>query len=316
MRKIKTIIWLARAALLCALCFYGTAVQADGQKPVGNKSLPAPSTPIEAATRGWLAFLAYQGGFTTPEFHALNQTPNIMLFHDGRLIFRDDNLPYNAPNRRREMWREAKISPEVLKAFIAKAKEIEFLTVQPPPAEKPKPDANGMIRARPVICDAATTILGLELSDQQSEKRVGKQVQTSRIVSEYALGAFADEDKDNRYVQSLLTFEKTLQNLRPKESKRYEPDAIRVSFLGANSRGVAPIEPGVVIPAWPLVDKPNIEGANFYSGKEAQTLIELLGKNSTVSVGGQPLTAIWTPAIGVPQNAPEKPTVPQLDTRQ
>jgi hypothetical protein len=298
MRKAKPIN-LKLCAALCALSFSGAAAHADFQKSTGDKTPPKASTPVEAATRGWLAFLAYQGGFTPPEFHVLNQTPSIMLFNDGRLVWRDDNLPYNAPNRRREMWREAKISAPAMKAFIAKAQEIKFLTIQPPQPKPLIPDANGVLRARPVICDAATTILGLQMTEKQGKRQVEK----SRVISEYALGAFAAEDKDNPYIQALLTLEKTLQNLRPKVSKRYEPDAIRVTFLGANSRGVAPVEPGVAIPAWPLEDNPYVEGVNISSGAAAKTLIELLSKTPTVSIEGQQLTAIWTPAIGVPQNA-------------
>ena len=137
-----------------------------------------------------------------------------------------------------------------------------------------------------------------------------------RVVSEYALGAFGDEDKNNHYIQSLLRMEKLLLNLRPKESKRYEPESIRVTFMNSNSRGSAPAETDVIVPAWPLADLPKVDEANIYSGADAKKLIEILSEKSVVKIGDAVYTAIWTPAIEIPQSIPDKPAIGYIAPKQ
>jgi len=310
--------------LLAGLLLLTSALGAKAETRVtpDEVSEPPKSTPstvseaavprfVEAAPKDWLAFLAFQGGFMVAEYSVLNQTPHIILFQDGRLVWRDDNIRYDAPNRSRDMWREAKISPEELKAFVTKADALKFFAIQPSPEVASKPDKDGLIHIRPVLCDAATTVLGFRRTIKIPSLLGGATTyHNQRVISEYALGAFGDEDKDNPYIQSLLSMQKMLQDLRPKESKRMEPDAIRVTFFGGPARGMAPIEEGVVIPVWPFAEKPDVENANIFSGTQAKTLIEQLAKSPHVQIGEQSYVAIWSPAIAVPQNLPEKASAP------
>ena len=286
--------------LLAALLASTPFARAEETKPVSTPEKPA--TVVEKAPNNWLAFLSYQGGFTPIEYHALNQTPYIMLFQDGRLFWRDDNIKYDAPNRSREMWREAELSPAAFQDFKAKAREIEFLTIQKPEEVAPNPHENGMIALRPQICDAATTVIGLQ---ERVPSKTKNAIYKQRMISEYALGAFSDEGKDNRYIQSLLQMQKMLQELRPKESKRYEPKSIRVTFMNSNTRGTVVVEPEKIVPVWPLADTPNVDDANIYSGADEKKLVEILTENPLVKIGDAVYTAIWAPAIAVPKNLPK-----------
>ena len=93
--KIKFLISICVALFLVASA-HANEMKAETTKVVEIKN-------EEFAPKDWLAFVAYQGGFTTPEIYILGKTPYVMLFQDGRLIFRDEYAgPW--PRRGRQLY--------------------------------------------------------------------------------------------------------------------------------------------------------------------------------------------------------------------
>ena len=271
-------IWMLFASLLI-----GTStplVLADGfpQPDIPNLQKP-PAQPIEKEPQDWLAFLAYKGGFIAS---VLDQTPYIMVFKDGRIFWRNDYLADDS----REKWREAKLSPQKLADFKKKTEAFNFFTLKKV-KPKGKTDAFGR-RSMIVVSHADISLIGVQMHNKK------------RVVSEYALDSYANFDKNNRYLQTLVKMQQVIRALIPKESKRYEPKVIRVTLQASDS------QPSVkrVIPNWPLADIPNTKIENhFYSGDNATTLIAALRGNEKVVINDKVYSAFWSPAIAVPQTS-------------
>lgn len=266
------------------------AAMTVGARPDGIP-LPPPSAEKQKAIvvpktepKDWLAFVAYEGGYTFIENLAYQRSPHVMLFKDGRIIWRDDK------RQGREMWRQSKISLGLLKTFMGNVEAAGFLTVEKTLPSNTKVNAEGQTIAFRVP-HAGTTIVGV-----QTKKR-------KRIVSQYALGTYSGLEPDNRYVAAALATEKAIRALIPKESKRYEPSKIRVILFAHNSRSTEKYP----VAAWPLAQKPDLKNdAHFFSGPEAETIIDALDKYSKVQIDGAVFTAVWAPAIAIPKSSAEK----------
>lgn len=243
----------------------------------------------------WLAFMGYQGGFTPPQYHALNQAPYILVFSDGRIIWRDDKAKYEGKGVNPEIWREGLVKKETWKTFIEKARETNFLTVQKEPPKPPVPDANGVISLRPVVSDAATTYLGLNLDGKP------------RVVAEYALGFLTEEDKEDKYLKSLIAFQKLVESLKPAESKRYEPEAIKVMLFQA----FMVLKADEVVPVWPVQNTPRPGPIAYqYSGEDMKKILAVLADSKRVTVDGKSYNAVWAPAFDLPEPESNKPKPP------
>lgn len=240
-----------------------TAAAAQGGAPVSDH------TP-----KDWLAFVAHSGGFAPAVFAVVNATPQVLVYRSGKVVWCDVQRSADGSRRDPEIWREGQADPKALAGFIASVKSGPFLTA------KPAPQGGGVLRPGPAISDAGMTHVGVDLGN------------AGRIVRITALENVGRQPDADVYTRSTAAMRDAILALRPAQSRRYDPETIRVGFYRGSGEGVP----------WPLKDKPALTAGQFtyYSGPDARTVIATLARNNQVRVGDSTLRADWAPALDIP----------------
>jgi hypothetical protein len=241
--------------------------------------------------KDWLAFVDQYGGFVSQLYTESWDTPEILVFQNGRVIWRDLSRTSIAGDRcDPELWREGTVDRAALAALRATGERNRFFTVQPEP---PRP-------GRGWISDLPATAVGLALGAR------------ARKVTVYALGYYSDQPSADLFTRTAAAVANAIWALKPAASHRYDPPAIRVAIISDQGQG------GEAVP-WPLTDHPALtEGAgarfNYYSGADARAVIAALSRNIRVRIGGKIFQAAWAPTIITPR--PPDPVPPPRALRR
>ncbi|MFN3651251.1 MAG: hypothetical protein ACK47B_16870 [Armatimonadota bacterium] len=236
----------------------------------------------ETMPRNWFAFVARTGGPQPAGVRVHQASPEVILFKDGRIIWR------TTPERRREtadqpvQWREGKVPQEAMVGFSRLFRSSPFFTTEPPALDSRLPGGRPAPGQAPRI-QLPTTHFGVALADR------------SRVAQFPERGFVEEESPEGEYVREVRKLENALLGMRPLPGKPVEAEVIRVGFFRADADPNAP--------AWPLSDQPEVTQAGFtyYAGEEARKVRQTFdGKNRT-RVGTVTLQVEWAPAIEVPR---------------
>jgi hypothetical protein len=261
--------WIGRVYLLCG------GIIAALSSPTG--SAQEADSLAKYRPKDWLAFVDVRGGFISELYTDSWDSPEILVFQDGRIIWLEPGYSYAEDGHENpEIWREGTVSPDRLAVLVKAAERNQFLTVQPEP-QRP---------GRGWISDLAETGVGLAVGGH------------ARKLTVYALGFFSGQPRADPYTRTAAVMANAIWALKPASSHRYVPDAIRVAVVTDDGRGPQPVP-------WPLPDPPTLmksatSGFNYYSGPDALAVIIALSKSTRVKVGERIFQAAWGPAILTP----------------
>src|SRR5262249_31919091 len=122
------------AALGC-VCLLRGSVFAAPSLPAGAAQEADPLAKYRP--KNWLAFVDIQGGFISQLYTHTWISPEILVFQDGRISWRDLGYSYAADGQENpEIWREGTVLPARLAALVKTAERNHFFTVEPEP-ERP-----------------------------------------------------------------------------------------------------------------------------------------------------------------------------------
>jgi hypothetical protein len=230
-----------------------------------------------AAPNEWLAFVAQTGGAMPPWRRVIDLTPLLIVYGDGRAVWRDTSRPLDERVRDPEIWRTGRIAPGALKAFATAANGSPFFTARLSPP--------GGLQPRPPVLDSSITHVGIRLPGMARVARVG------------SLGSIEKGPLAGPFVRSVAEMRDAVLALRPRESARYEPEVIRVGFYPDPGSGEEF--------DWPLKETPELTGGAHavYRGERARAVIRALARGTRVRAGGRTSHADWAPAIEIPDDA-------------
>jgi hypothetical protein len=222
----------------------------------------------------WLAFVA-EREFLDPALTVIHETPDVIVFPDGRIIWRDETLRFNASNNP-ELWREGQVEKEAFAAFTGAANKGPWFAN--PPDYK---------LAGPPGTDLPVTYIGVWLDQRR------------RVVRCWTPQYNASRPEANAHAKSVAAMYDAILALRPKRSRRYEPDIIRVGFYHPQFCSSAAGEAA----QWPIQEKSMaaLDRFRYYSGGDVRRIIDVLSRSPHVKIGDETYCAWWAPAIDIPQ---------------
>ena len=254
--------------LLALILIAAASVAAAGEYPYRSPEyLPA----------DWFAFVAGETGYTPHVANALYATPRVIIYRDGRIVWRQAERDRIGACTDPERWREARLDRRQLEELARFAREKGFLDLRP---ELPQ-----YYRAN--LDDASRTRVGLALPGGRK-----------RVVDVYGLESACAEPTADALTRSTAEVANAILRLRSKQSHRMVPTAIRMALCGPCK------VPGYGTPVrWPLVELPEkpSQCVRYYEGAEALVLTSGFVGTDLTRIGARDYFVGWAPAITIPE---------------
>jgi Tol biopolymer transport system component len=239
-----------------------------------------PFRPRKYQPADWVAFVSNQGAFFNPIVGVREATPDVIIYRDGRMVWRRE-VRGNAFNNR-EQWREAKLPQQALDELLRLGERNRFFQLRPEPPQV----------KRQLISDLPVTTVGIALPGGRR-----------RVVDAYALDFYGSMPTADALTRSTAEVANAIFRTRPTESWVHTPPVARVGFYrfqGSDQEKFG--KPA----AWPLVRKPTLMSTSwgpfeFCEGNEVAMVAEALEGTMVARLDGEAYWASWAPAISIPE---------------
>ena len=217
----------------------------------------------------WLAYAQWVPVSPQPLEAVLRSAPDLVLYRDGRLVWRDAMRAVARDRQDPDAWRTAVLSERERIDLRLLAIDSEFYTIALP-ARTEGVDISGSVSVR----------VGLQLGG------VREIVLRSRYAPESA--------GSRRWVVRMGEVIDGLRVLTQRVSDAYRPTSIRLRAV--------PAEADAAAAAWdlPLGSTLASGHAVIYEGEEARRAVDMLGKSNIVTLEGRPYRVGWAPVLDAP----------------
>jgi hypothetical protein len=274
-REARSVLKL-RLALVTVLI--GTAVRAA---PEGM------TNPRYRAT-DWVAIVGEWGGFKPFEWAALDPTPEVIVFRDGRIVWREERRESRVGGMPSVEWLQGRVDRRAWRRVLRVVQRTRFLTARPEKLPEGFPETH----------DATTTDVGICLKRCRMVSAYAPDLYLSLWDSRNPHGReIAQGHRKPGFLVRVVAVRDAIMALRPRVSSLYRPDRIRVSLVQARSTNND--QP------WPLAARPLVMHStwgphNYFTGADAETVRAALEKGLPLRIGDTSVVGIWTPAIDLP----------------
>lgn len=240
---------------------------------------------VEARADGrpsrWQAFMQLTPPTDDPLLQVVHNTPEVVLFDDGRLVWLDTLHWRVGDGQNPCAWRTAVLSVRERIDFRQIVEGCEFYRIQLP--------TGTVADSRPGV----------------GSVRIAARTGGERDVTVYA--RYAPESLGSRrFVMRMFEVMSALRVLTQRVNECYDADIIRV--------GAVPAEPVSGAPDWPVAVAPTMLTGHLveYRGDDARRVIDTLAKSSAVTINGHTWRAAWAPVFDVPPSATPLTIVPPV----